>query len=58
MEIKINDSCRGRGCHVIFLPYDSRVNHVYSKMFRKRNDIQKILSKTNLFLDKMEKKEK
>lgn len=58
MENKINASCRGRGCRVISLPYDSRVNHVYSKMLRKRDDIQKILSKTSLFLDKMEKEEK
>lgn len=57
MENKINASCRGRGCRIILLPYDSRVNHVYSKMFRKRDDIQKILPKTSLFLDKMEKKE-
>jgi len=30
MENKINDSCKGRGCRVIILTHDSRVEPVYS----------------------------
>ena len=51
---EIKNSCNGRGCSVrIVLPNDSKPVVVYSKMFRKRNDIQKVLFVSDIILDKV-----
>ena len=53
----IYDSCDGRGCRVINLPHDNRINTIYSKVLRTKHDIQKILPTINIHLDeKLEKK--
>jgi len=58
MENKINDSCDGRGCIIVNLPYDIRVKPVYMEMFSKRYDFSKILSISNLLVDEMVEKER
>lgn len=55
MENKINvsNNCGGRGCFVYRLPFDSKLDLVYSKVFPKRHDIKKMVSSPYLFLDKV-----
>jgi hypothetical protein len=52
-KIKIYGSCKGRGCRIINLPYDSRINSIHSEMFSNRYDISQILSMVELPVDKM-----
>jgi hypothetical protein len=52
-KIKIYGSCKGRGCHIIELPYDGRIASICAKMFSERYDISKILPMVKLPVDKV-----
>lgn len=54
----MKNECSGRGCVIILLPCDGEFKPVYMENISKRNDIQKILSSSSIFMDKMEKKRK
>jgi hypothetical protein len=58
-KMKIYDSCTGRrGCYANILANDGRINPIYSKVLRTRNDIQKMVLVTYILLDKMVEKKR